>query len=497
METISRRSMLTALLATAVPLVLRADEGWISLFNGDSLRGWKTSENQHSFRVSDGQIVVDGARSHLFYTGDGHVNFKDFEFQADVMTRPGANSGIYFHTAFQQTGFPDKGFEVQVNNTYKGEGEYLENKKTGSLYGVRNIYKQLVPDNQWFQMRMVVRGKQVRVWVNGLFLVDYMEPDPPVVAPDGKGRVLSSGTFALQCHDTGSKAFFRNLYVKPLPDSTQPNDAEPQVVDDIFREIIMMSAENFAVVDYHVHLKAGFTLEDAMKESRRTGIQYGIAVNCGRGFPVTDDASAAQFLANMQGQPCYIAMQGEGREWVKMFSAEAVAKFDYVFTDAMTFTADNGKRMRIWIPEEVGVIEDKQQFMEMYVTRILSILNHEPIDIHANPTFLPASIAADYDELWTPERRAKVIEAAKRNGVAIEINNTYKIPSATFIKEAKQAGVKFSFGTNNSNKNIGRLEYSIAMVKECGLTWQDIFVPKPDGEKPVQKRGLPQQVTGL
>ena len=126
--------------------------------------------------------------------------------------------------------------------------------------------------------------------------------------------------------------------------------------------------------------------------------------------------------------------------------------------------------------------------MEMLVDRILGVLNHEPLDIHANPTFLPDVIAHDYDRLWTPERMQKVIDAAKANDVAIEINNRYRIPSAGFIKRARQAGVKFSFGTNNSDRSLGRMEYAVAMVKECGLTPKDIFVPKPDGEKAAQRR---------
>ena len=96
-------------------------------------------------------------------------------------------------------------------------------------------------------------------------------------------------------------------------------------------------------------------------------------------------------------------------------------------------------------------------------------------------------IAKDYDRLWTPERMQKVIDAAKANDVAIEINNRYRIPSADFIKLAKQTGVKFSFGTNNSDANLGRDEYALAMVKECGITWQDIFMPKPDGKKAAQR----------
>jgi histidinol phosphatase-like PHP family hydrolase len=79
-----------------------------------------------------------------------------------------------------------------------------------------------------------------------------------------------------------------------------------------------------------------------------------------------------------------------------------------------------------------------------------------------------------------------VIAVAIENNVAIEINNRYKIPSASFIKQAKSAGAKFSFGTNNADANLGRLEYPIQMVRECGLVWQDIFVPRPDGQKKIQ-----------
>jgi histidinol phosphatase-like PHP family hydrolase len=118
------------------------------------------------------------------------------------------------------------------------------------------------------------------------------------------------------------------------------------------------------------------------------------------------------------------------------------------------------------------------------------------MDIYVNPTFLPDVMASGYDRFWTAERMQKVIDAAVKHDVAIEINNRYRIPSAKFIRAAKAAGAKFSFGTNNTDRNLGRLEYPLDMVRECGLTWSDIFVPKPDGEKPVQKRGLPPDITG-
>jgi hypothetical protein len=495
MQTLSRRDLLASLFVLPVSSYAGSSaqaDGWIPLFDGKSLDGWKASGQPGSFKAIDGQIAADGPRSHLFYSGPvRNADFKNFELRAEVMARPLANSGVYFHTAFQSDGFPQKGFEIQVNNTALGEGSYRERKKTGSLYAIRNVYKQFVPDDEWFRLLLSVRGKQIQVRLNEMLLVDFVEADPPVIAQGSeRGRFIDHGTFALQCHDPGSKAFFRNLMVRPLPDDAKELSTERPVVDDVYRQIINLGAKNFPVVDYHVHLKSGWTLDQALANSRRVGIQYGLAVNCGKGFGVTNDAGIRDYIASLKGQPVFVAMQAEGREWVKMFSRDAVAQFDYVFSDAMTFTDDRGKRMRLWIKEEVGEIGDKDAFMNVIVDRILGVLNNEPIDIYVNPTFLPEVMSADYDRLWTPERMSKVIDAAKKNDIAIEINNRYRIPSPAFIKLAKQAGAKFSFGTNNTDANIGRLEYPLAMVSECGLTWQDIFIPKPDGKKPVQVRGL-------
>jgi hypothetical protein len=82
-----------------------------------------------------------------------------------------------------------------------------------------------------------------------------------------------------------------------------------------------------------------------------------------------------------------------------------------------------------------------------------------------------------YDQFWTPERMDKVINAAKANNIAIEINNRYKIPSETFIKRAKKAGVKFTIGTNNADENFSGAEYALEMIKICKLDKSDFFLP--------------------
>lgn len=231
---------------------------------------------------------------------------------------------------------------------------------------------------------------------------------------------------------------------------------------------------DFPLIDYHVHLKGDFTYEKAVEHSRQTGIKYGIALNCGMGFPTQTDSAALAWLDSMKGSPFMLAMQAEGREWVKLFSPAVIARFDYVFTDAMTYTDASGKRVRLWIKEEVSV-PDKQKFMDDLVGRIETIMSKEPINIYVNPTFLPECIAGEYDQLWTRERMLRVIRAAVKNGIAIEINKRYRIPSAKFINLAKKHGVKFAFGTNNGDSNMGDLDYCLLIKKKVGLKEGDMF----------------------
>lgn len=231
------------------------------------------------------------------------------------------------------------------------------------------------------------------------------------------------------------------------------------------------------ITDLHVHLKGKLTIEDAAKKSIAENIPYGIAVNCGMGFPVHNDSQIDSVLGIFKNYPqFYVAMQAEGREWVNTFSKESIGKFDYVFTDAMTFTDDKGRRNRIWLKEETW-IDDEEQFMDYLVNTLVKILETEPINIYVNSTFLPAQMSDRYDHFWTNERMDRVIKAAKDNNIAIEINNRYKIPSATFIKRAKQAGVKFTVGTNNTDENFTGAEYALNMIKECGLTEADFYIP--------------------
>lgn len=177
---------------------------WISLFDGKSLDGWQASENKGTFTVEDGTIKVDGDRSHLFYVGPVQQHdFKNFEFKVSILTKPGANSGMFFHTEYQETGWPAKGIEVQVNNTQS------DWRRTGSLYAIQDIRDTLAQDDQWFTQHIIVKDNKITVKLNDKVINEYTE------AVSDSSRI-ARGTFALQGHDPDSKVFYKDIMVKVL-----------------------------------------------------------------------------------------------------------------------------------------------------------------------------------------------------------------------------------------------------------------------------------------
>lgn len=208
-----KRFLLASLAAIALPAIAaESPNGWYPLFDGKSLDGWKATENPATFKVEDGQIVVNGKRAHLFYVGPvNNHDFKNFEFKAEVKTKPKANSGIYFHTEMEEKNWPSKGYEVQINTSHP------DPKKTGGLYAIKDVMESPVKDDEWFTVHIAVQGKRIVTKVNDKILVDYTEEEKPERSGSFAGRILSHGTFALQGHDPESTVYFRNIEVKPLP----------------------------------------------------------------------------------------------------------------------------------------------------------------------------------------------------------------------------------------------------------------------------------------
>jgi histidinol phosphatase-like PHP family hydrolase len=247
---------------------------------------------------------------------------------------------------------------------------------------------------------------------------------------------------------------------------------------------------NLALVDFHVHLDNS-TLEKVLQLSRDRGVKFGIVEHAGtkeNRYPVvlSNDSELSAYLRQLENQPVYKGVQAEWIDWMQCFSPELLGQLDYVLSDAMTFPGSNGQRRKLW--ERGADLGDAQQFMDRYVDWHVEIMAKEPLDILANTSWLPESLAPQSDSLWTNARIERVVEAAVHHQIALEISSSYKLPKLPFLKIAKSAGAKFSFGSNGRYPNMGKLDYCIEMAQALGLKQSDLFTPAPAGKKPFQMR---------
>jgi hypothetical protein len=279
-----RSVVAVSLLAASAP---SWSQEWIPLQDGKSLAGWKASERPESWVVEDGMFVTHGERSHLFYVGKvGKHDFKNFELSADVMTSPGANSGIYVHTRWQGPGWPEAGYELQVINSNppaEKMGGYIEHKMTGSIYAIRNTWAAPARDDEWFNYRIRVVGKTIQTFINDKLICEYAEPENPYRPKDKPGRVLGSGTFALQAHDPESVVKYRNIKVRILPNDTKPPEGLVPIADRELDELVTQASnDNIPLIDFFLR---GTKDEKARSELRRYGITSGNEIRDNKGPP--------------------------------------------------------------------------------------------------------------------------------------------------------------------------------------------------------------------
>lgn len=210
-KTGSTMKLLHTAFAACAALVISAsaepEAGFVSLFDGKTLEGWKVGGNAAAFKVEDGAIVANGDCSHLFYAGkeEGKTpKYENYELRLDVMTKPNSNGGVYISTVYQEKGWPAQGYEVQVNNTQS------DWRKSGGLYGIVDN-KEPFKDNEWMKYMIRVDKGMVSVTVNDKELVNKY------VAEEGKSKLAKGGgTFAFQAHDPGSTTLYKNIRVKVL-----------------------------------------------------------------------------------------------------------------------------------------------------------------------------------------------------------------------------------------------------------------------------------------
>jgi 3-keto-disaccharide hydrolase len=452
----------------------RAGEGggWVNLFDGATLSGWNAAEHPDAWTVRDGTLSCNGERSHLFYVGPvEQAQFRDFEAEIEVRTHTGANSGVYFHTAWQDSGWPAQGFEMQVNNHqphFAGDSgdAYIENKKTGSLYGIRNTYKALARDNEWFTLKLRVQGPRVRIHVNESLVVDYLEPDGDIAGLTPPLPKLGTGTFALQCHDGRSQVQYRRIAVHPLPPAPAGQTTRAPNPAPAAAQRYRLARDNFPLVDLRAldATDAG-RLEASLAAARDGALFVGVSASAGRTRPITDDAAVDRLVERFGGRPLFLGLRADERGWATRISPKALSRIDFVLLDGETLAAA--------LP--AGAAANPDTYGDALVAATVSSLAAEPVDVYGAPLFVPAALAGRRDAIWTEARQQQVIDAAVAHHVAIEINGTLRLPGEAFVRRAKAAGATFTLGRCAVDTPAG--DYCFGVREKTGLSWRNMYQP--------------------
>lgn len=392
------------------------EEGWIELINKKDFKGWRSSETKGTWTVTpEGYFQAVGKRSHLFYEGE-HLQdgFKNFELEVQVKTFKLANSGIYFHTEYQETGWPTKGMEIQVNNTHIGEGDYIELKKMASLYGVRNLYKSFGHDGEWMTIKARVESNHVQIWLNGLKTVDYLQPEKTFSV-----KRLSKGTFCLQGHDSLSKMQYRSFKVRRLPDNEHSNAVIPEL-GAWHDSLVVWQGKQFAFID--LNPATSLSAKQTTDYLYQTGINVAFVKN----------SSTAKDLNSAKNFPLFTGLK------INLLNqnVENGLKADFVIGESM----DENSAMALLSSKKINIWSDKSGVLT----------------------------TSNADEL---------LDLAKRNNVAIEIDNINRRPSIEVIKKAKEKGCRFSFSGLSPVATMAKSVYVLDVLREARLSYKDQYIP--------------------
>lgn len=394
------------------------DDAWVELINGKDFTGWKPSENKTTWTVTpEGYLQAVGKRSHLFYEGEYLKDgFKNFEMEALVRTYRLANSGIYFHTEYQESGWPSHGIEIQVNNSHIGEGDYIELKKMASLYGVRNIYKTFARDGEWMTVKARVESNHVQIWLNGLKTVDYVQPEKTFPSI----KRLSKGTFCLQGHDSLSKMQYKSFRVRRLPDNVRTILPQGKT-GPYYDSLVAFQNRQFAFID----------LNPQVNESPAKLADYVYATGINVSY-VKPPANSKELSAAGK-YPLFTGIRVNAQNQAMANTSSA----DYIIGQSTDLPSARallqGGKINIWSDKGIALNEK-----------------------NAN----------------------ELLDLAKRNNIAIEIDNMMGHPSVAIIKMAKDKGCKFTFSGLIFPDNTETSLYVIEAIKGAQLTYKDQYIPK-------------------
>ena len=457
------------------------------IFNGTDLSGWKIA-GESAVEVADGAVHITGGSGDLesdLVLSDGIVSF---EFKENVSP---CNSGFFFRSI---PGSKMDGYECQMNNAPPEEDrpKFLGND-TGSIFR-REVARRVVADpSDWTAVSLMADGPFFRTWVNGIPALVWTDTRDSNENPR-KGSRLEAGTIQFQGHDPSTDVTIRRIAAAASSTDeaaaiTASAAAQPALSSDnaaflAFKPCFdQLKADGIELTDFHIHLRGGMTPETALQRQKETGLYPGVLENAGRNWPLADNDTLKAFIDSAEEaayrddpsqKSLLVGIQVNDRDWYKALDPELLKRLDFVLADTMIMGTDaEGNPQKLWLlPADYDV--DLDVWMEEYMNHYRTILD-EPITILANPTYLPLFAEDHYDELWTDERIDEIVSKAVEKGIALEIQAESPFPQDRFIRKALEKGAKLSFGTNNFDSVLKKLDRWEEVFSKYHLKKEDIL----------------------
>jgi histidinol phosphatase-like PHP family hydrolase len=242
-------------------------------------------------------------------------------------------------------------------------------------------------------------------------------------------------------------------------------------------------------VDLHVHTTMSdgdLELRRVVEVAARRGVSVGIADHVSRGNAamfVSSERELEGYLGALESEP---VLRGGEFCWCDDFwrdlPAAVAERFDYRIGSNHGFWLPDGSMASPWwgrLP--AAWVGREQELMEILVDNLCDLVRQMPIDILAHPTLIPPALLRHEPDLahwWTEPREERLVSALRGSGVALEISNRYRLPHDGLLARARDAGVRFSLGSDgHSEDEVGRLEWSRATARRLEIGEERIFLP--------------------
>ncbi len=244
---------------------------------------------------------------------------------------------------------------------------------------------------------------------------------------------------------------------------------------------------DFPLYDLHVHPPTRLSIARAGEIAKEKGMAFGMVEHLGPHYAIKTNEDLQRYIEAVRQTGMHVGIQPTFPGWRKLFDKASYEQLDYVLMDALELPNADGSRWLIW--RDDTEVTNREAFMDRYLDFYLQIITTEDIDVLAATAYLPQCLKDDYEALWTEKRMETLIDAAVKHKVALEITQYYQRPAARFVRMAKAAGAKFTFGTNSrTERAVGRIPYCIKLARECGLTAKDMWLPRRRSASPAEKQ---------